>query len=61
MNGRVLAERIAAMLPTIRVLFASGYTQDVIVNLRPSNFKSDFLPKPYSVEQLARRVAGLVE
>jgi two-component system, cell cycle sensor histidine kinase and response regulator CckA len=61
MNGRVLAERIAAILPSIRVLFASGYTQDVIVNLRPNRFKSDFLPKPYSVEQLARRVAGLVE
>jgi PAS domain S-box-containing protein len=61
MNGRVLAERVAAILPTIRVLFASGYTQNVIVNQGVLKDGIEFLAKPYSVDQLARRIAKLVE
>ena len=34
MNGRVLAERVAALLPDIRVLFVSGYAEDFIVEPR---------------------------
>jgi PAS domain S-box-containing protein len=61
MNGRVLAERVAGILPTIRVLFASGYTQNVIVNQGVLKDGIEFLAKPYSVDQLARRIARLVE
>jgi signal transduction histidine kinase len=55
-NGRVVAERAAAALPKIRVLFVSGYTQNVIVNQGVLKEGIQFLAKPYSVEQLARRV-----
>jgi CheY-like chemotaxis protein len=61
MNGHVLAERVAASLPMIRVLFASGYTQNVIVNQGVLKDGIEFLAKPYSVEQLARRIADLVK
>jgi two-component system cell cycle sensor histidine kinase/response regulator CckA len=60
MNGHVLAQRIAASLPAIRVLFASGYTQNVIVNQGVLKEGIEFLAKPYSVEQLARRIAELL-
>jgi signal transduction histidine kinase/CheY-like chemotaxis protein len=60
MNGRVLAERVASTLPTIRVLFASGYTQNAIVTQGVLEDGIEFLAKPYSVEQLARRIAELV-
>jgi PAS domain S-box-containing protein len=60
-NGHVLAQRIAAVLPTIRVLFVSGYTQNVIVNQGVLKQGIEFLAKPYSVEQLARRIAELLE
>jgi PAS domain S-box-containing protein len=59
-NGRVLAERVRAALPAIRVLFVSGYTQDVIAEhgvLKPG---IEFLAKPYSIEQLAHRVHGIL-
>jgi PAS domain S-box-containing protein len=61
MNGRVLAERVAAVLPTIRALFASGYTQNVIVSQGVLHDGIEFLAKPYSIEQLARRIAELLQ
>ena len=61
MNGRVLAERVAALVPNIRILFVSGYTEDVIVNRGVLKHGIEFLAKPYSVEQLARRVREVLE
>jgi CheY-like chemotaxis protein len=61
LNGRVVAERIATALPKIRVLFASGYTQNVIANQGVLKEGIEFLAKPYSVAQLARRVGEMLE
>jgi PAS domain S-box-containing protein len=61
MNGRVLSERIAAALPSIRALFTSGYTQNVIVSQGVLHDGIEFLAKPYSVEQLAQRIEQLME
>lgn len=61
LNGRVVAERIAAVLPRIRVLFVSGYTQNVIANQGVLKDGIEFLAKPYSVAQLARRVGEMLE
>jgi two-component system cell cycle sensor histidine kinase/response regulator CckA len=55
-NGRVLAERVLASLPGVRVLFVSGYTQDVIAEHGVMRAGIEFLAKPYSIEQLAHRV-----
>jgi hypothetical protein len=57
----VLAERVTAALPTIRALFTSGYTQNVILNQGVLHDGIEFLAKPYSVEQLARRIEQLLE
>jgi CheY-like chemotaxis protein len=61
MNGRVLSERVAAVLPTVRALFTSGYTQNVIVSQGVLHDGIEFLAKPYSVEQLAQRIAQLMD
>ena len=61
MNGRVLAEKVAALLPTIRVLFVSGYTEDFIVDRGVLKTGIEFLAKPYSIEQLARRVREVLD
>jgi two-component SAPR family response regulator len=60
MNGRVLAERVAALLPNIRVLFVSGYTEHFIVDRGVLKKGIEFLAKPYSIEQLARRVRDVL-
>jgi hypothetical protein len=41
-------------LPNIRVLFVSGYPQDVMAG-GASKVGTEFLAKPYSVDQLANR------
>ena len=60
MNGRVLAEKLAALVPAIRVLFVSGYTEHFIVDRGVLKKGIEFLPKPYSIDQLAQRVRAVL-
>jgi len=61
MNGRVLAERVVAVRPETRVLFASGYTANVIVQhgvLKPG---VEFIAKPFALTTLATRVRAVLD
>jgi CheY-like chemotaxis protein len=61
MNGRILAERVAALYPDIRVLFVSGYTENFIVDRGVLKAGIEFLAKPYSIDQLVRRVREVLD
>jgi PAS domain S-box-containing protein len=61
MNGRRLAERVTALLPCVRVLFVSGYAQDVIADHGTLPGGIEFLAKPYSISELARRVHEVLQ
>ena len=61
MNGRLLAERMRALFPSLRVLYVSGYAQDVIVRQGVLNEGIEFLAKPYTLDQLARRVRDVLD
>jgi PAS domain S-box-containing protein len=56
MNGRELAERLTGRCPGLRVLFASGYTDDEIVRRGLVDEHLQFIAKPYSMEGLAAKV-----
>ena len=56
MNGRDLATRVVALRPGIRVLFASGYTDDAIFRHGVLDEGSRFISKPYAPSELRRKI-----
>ena len=60
-NGRQLAEEAARRLPAIRVLFTSGYTEDVIVHNGRLDPGVVLLSKPYRKIELARQVRAVLD
>ena len=61
MNGRELAERIQAVRPGIRCLYMSGYTADVIAQHGVLDAERQFLAKPFSIMDLARKVRAVLD
>jgi CheY-like chemotaxis protein len=55
MNGHELAVRLKAILPGTKVLFMSGYTDDVLAfhGIAP---ETDFIQKPFSSADLAEKL-----
>jgi two-component system, cell cycle sensor histidine kinase and response regulator CckA len=60
MGGLELAGELRKLHPKVRVLFISGYTDDVVFLDRDAKAKSAFLRKPFSFEVLRQRVDGLL-
>jgi two-component system cell cycle sensor histidine kinase/response regulator CckA len=60
-NGRVLAEHVRAVRPEIRVLFCSGYTEDVVAHHGVLEVGLEFLGKPYSPLDLAKKVREVID
>ncbi len=60
MNGRELAEAISERFPDIRVLFVSGYTEDVLGKHGVVEQGINFIRKPYSIKALAERLERLL-
>lgn len=56
MNGRELADHLHERYPNIKVLFMSGYTSSVIVHQGVLDQDVNFLPKPFSMFNLALKV-----
>ena len=60
-NGRVLAQNLRSLRPSIKILFTSGYPGDVIVHHGVLEKGIEFIAKPYSLEQLAKRVRDVLD
>jgi two-component system, cell cycle sensor histidine kinase and response regulator CckA len=56
MNGRELVKKLAGTNPTTKVLYLSGYTEDIIANDGAIESGTAFLQKPFSLQNLSRKV-----
>ncbi len=61
LSGRDLADQLMLIKPGLRVLFMSGYTEDVIVHQGVTSATIDFLPKPFNLMTLANKVRQVLD
>jgi CheY-like chemotaxis protein len=61
MNGPALAEQLLRLVPHVRVLFVSGYTDDAIAHQGVLEPNVNFLVKPYTQQGLARKVREVLD
>jgi FixJ family two-component response regulator len=61
MNGPELARRVQAEHPGMRVLFASGYTDDAIVRHGVLDPGVAFLQKPFTPTALLKKIRELLD
>jgi len=60
MNGRRLSEEALRRRPALKVLFTTGYTRDAIVHDGMLDPDVQLIGKPFTLEQLARKVAEVL-
>ncbi|MEX2178753.1 MAG: ATP-binding protein [Gemmatimonadaceae bacterium] len=61
MSGPALVTRIAELIPSARVLYISGYTDDEIIGRGLANPGVALLQKPFSAQQLVERVRSAID
>ena len=60
MGGRELVKRLAQTRPETKVLYLSGYTEDAIVNDGTTESGKTFLQKPFTLQNLSRKVREIL-
>jgi FixJ family two-component response regulator len=58
MNGRELSHQIVLLHPGVRILFMSGYGEEVIAHQGMLEEGVQFMQKPFTVSELVAKVGG---
>ena len=61
MSGPELAGRLLEMIPGLKVLYASGYTDDAILRHGISDSPAHFIPKPFNIGALTQKVREVLD
>ncbi len=61
MDGPTLLGELRKLRPDIKFIFVSGYAEDAFARNLPADAKFGFLPKPFSLKQLATVVKEVLE
>jgi PAS domain S-box-containing protein len=59
--GRQVAERLTARIKTLKVLFISGYTEDVVMKQGIASETMDFLRKPFTLMAFSKKVREILD
>jgi len=60
MNGRDMVKELSQVRPDIKVLYLSGYTEDAIVSDGSIESGTAFLQKPFSLQNLSKKVREIL-
>lgn len=60
MDGMELARKVTQAYPGLRILFMSGYADDIVYAHQDMAGVSSFLPKPFDVGVLQKRVKEII-
>ena len=61
MSGRELADRLTQSRPELRVLYMSGYTDDILNNNDALSPERQLLRKPFTGDVLLRKVREVLD
>ncbi|MEA1676085.1 hybrid sensor histidine kinase/response regulator [Nitrospirillum sp. BR 11163] len=61
MDGPTMIEQVRRFRPDVKVIFISGYAEDRFRHSLKDGAVVDFLPKPFSLKQLAAKVKEVME
>lgn len=61
MDGPTLLSELRKIQPAVKFIFVSGYAEDAFAKNLPADAKFGFLPKPFSLKQLATAVKEMLE
>jgi signal transduction histidine kinase len=61
LNGRQVADAARQLRPDLRILFVTGYAENAVLNHGHIERGMEVLTKPFAIEELARRVQGLLQ
>ena len=61
LNGEELAVEACGLVPDLRVLLTSGFTKGMVESGQPTDTEFEILPKPYRLDDLARRIRHILD
>jgi PAS domain S-box-containing protein len=61
LSGGELGKELRNLRPAIEILFVSGYAGQTVLDHNVVNLETNFLQKPYSLKQLAKRIRTLLD
>src|SRR5262249_45900308 len=60
-SGPEVAEALVQQPPSLPVLFTSGYTNELVLRPGCRDVVVDFLPKPFTPEELTQKVRAVLD
>ncbi len=61
MDGHIFVKRLKPILPDIKIVFMSGYTEDTLLKKGELNRDIEFVQKPFNLVDLARRIRKVLD